>query len=135
MRTYDKHRVVIDTNILVSALLNPKGRSARFLEDVFDEKYEIVVTDSIFKEYANVLSRFGFHIKSNAREFVLQWIYENALFVEVKEADYPKSEMPDPTDAPFFVAARATGALLVTGNCKHYPVTEWRTMVWELVEK
>ena len=36
-------------------------------------------------------------------------------------------------DAPFYVAARCTGALLVTNNIKHYPVTEWRTMIWELL--
>lgn len=41
--------------------------------------------------------------------------------------------MPDPKDAPFYITARCTGALLVTKNIKHYPITEWRTMIWELL--
>ena len=41
-------RVVIDTNVIVSALLSPNGSSAKFIGDVFDEKYEVVITGSIY---------------------------------------------------------------------------------------
>ena len=126
-------RVVIDTNVIVSALLSPNGSSAKFIGDVFDEKYEVVITGSIYSEYDEVLHRSRFNIDEDIIRFILSWMSEHALYVEVDESDYPKDEMPDHDDAPFYVAARCTGSLLVTKNIKHYPVTEWRTMIWELL--
>ena len=126
-------RLVIDTNVLVSALLSPKGTAAKLMEDVFDNAYETVVTNSIIEEYIDVLNRPKFRIDKDIIEFVVQWFKDNSLWVEVDEDDYPKEEMPDPDDAVFYVTARCTGSLLVTKNIKHYPVTEWRTMIWELI--
>lgn len=126
-------RVVIDTNVIVSALLSPNGNAAKFIGDVLDEKYEVIITDSIYSEYDEVLHRRRFNIDEDIISFILSWISEHALYVEVDENDYPKEDMPDADDAPFYVAARCTGALLVTKNIKHYPVTEWRTMIWELL--
>lgn len=125
-------RIVIDTNVIISALLSSNGSAARFMGDVFDEKFEVIITESILKEYEDVMKRPKFKIDEDIIQFVLGWMHENALFVEVDEEDYPKDEMPDSEDAVFYVAARCTGALLVTKNIKHYPVTEWRTMIWEL---
>ena len=55
-------RIVIDTNILVAAFLNPNGYTAVFMDKVLGNHYEIVVTESILAEYEDVLSRpqFGF---------------------------------------------------------------------------
>lgn len=126
-------RIVVDTNVLISALLSPNGSAAQFINDVFDEKYEVIVTESIMREYMDVMNRDKFSIDADIIAFVFEWFTEHAVFVEVDEGDYPKEEMPDADDAPFYVAARCTGALLVTKNIKHYPVTEWRTMIWELL--
>ena len=38
----------------------------------------------------------------------------------------------DEKDIPFYVTAKATKSRLVTGNIKHYPIEEMRTMIWEL---
>ena len=127
------NRVVIDTNVIVSALISPNGSSAKFMTDVFDQKYEVVITEHILAEYTEVLHRSKFQIDEDIIRFVISWFSLNSLFVEIDESDYPKEEMPDSKDAPFYVAARCTGALLVTKNIKHYPVTEWRTMIWELL--
>ncbi|MBR1742446.1 MAG: putative toxin-antitoxin system toxin component, PIN family [Lachnospiraceae bacterium] len=127
------NRVVIDTNVIVSALISPNGSSAKFMADVFDQKYEVVITEQILAEYTEVLHRSKFQIDEDIIHFVISWFSSNSLFVEIDESDYPKEEMPDSKDAPFYVAARCTGALLVTKNIKHYPVTEWRTMIWEML--
>lgn len=134
MRFYGfTRRVVIDTNVLISALLSKNGSAAQFMSGVFDEKYEVIITESIMREYADVLAREQFAIDKDIQKDILRWFAEYGVFVEVDESDYPKEEMPDPDDAVFFVAARCTGALLVTKNIRHYPVTEWRTMIWELL--
>ena len=126
-------RIVVDTNVIISALLSPNGSAAQFMGDVFDGKYEVVVTESILEEYDEVMHRPKFLIDEDIITFIICWFRENALFVEVDESDYPKEDMPDPDDAVFYVAARCTGALLVTKDIKHYPVVEWRTMIWELI--
>ena len=126
-------RIVIDTNVIISALLSDNGSAAQFIGDVFDGKYEVVVTESILEEYDEVMHRDRFQIDEDIIAFVMDWFRQNALFVEVDESDYPNDEMPDPDDAVFYVTARCTGALLVTKNIKHYPVVEWRTMIWELI--
>lgn len=125
-------RIVIDTNVIISALLSPNGSAAKFMGDVFDEKYEVVITESILEEYIDVLHRPKFKIDDDIIQFIVDWMLTHSLFVEVDENDYPNKEMPDSDDAVFYTAAKCTGSLLVTKNIKHYPVTEWRTMIWEL---
>lgn len=124
---------MIDTNVLISAMLSPSGMSAKFMADVYDGFYEVMATDTILREYDEVMRRPQFQFDDEDISFASRWFVENSILVEVDEDDYSKKEIPDPKDAAFYVAARCTGALLVTGNIKHYPVTEWRTMIWELV--
>ena len=52
--------------------------------------------------------------------------------VEVSEKDYLEDSMIDEKDIPFYIVAKATKSRLVTGNIKHYPIEEMRTMIWEL---
>lgn len=55
-------QVVIDTNIIVSALLNPKGACYLFLDRVLVGVYDVVAYSDIISEYDDVLRReqFGF---------------------------------------------------------------------------
>lgn len=127
----NRERVVIDTNIIVSALYSPKGMAYSFLIDALDGKYEVVLTESIYSEYLRVLHKPKFSFDEETIEGVLGGLQSHAIWIEVNEQDYPAA-MTDLTDVPFYVAARATGARLVTGNIRHYPVEEWRTMLWEM---
>jgi putative PIN family toxin of toxin-antitoxin system len=67
-------RVVLDTNILVSALLQPAGPSARLLTLAIGNMIQICVTGVIYAEYEEVIQRprFGFSAAAitNALEFV-----------------------------------------------------------------
>ena len=96
-------QVVIDTNIIVSALLNSKGACYIFLDRVFAGVYDVVASSDIIAEYDDVLRReqFGF-------------------------------DEEDIKDIPLYITAKATKSRLVTGNIKHYPIEEMRTMIWEL---
>lgn len=125
-------RVVIDTNIIVSALLNSNGKPATFMRRVFGCEYEVIVTERILDEYKDVLYREKFPFTDEMISYIIGWFRSNALLVEIKEDDYSSDEVPDPTDAVFYITARATRAKLITGNIRHYPVTEYRTMLWEV---
>ena len=124
--------VVIDTNIIVSALLNPKGACYIFLDRVLAGAYDIVASEAIIAEYNEVLRRSQFGFDEEDVDYLVEWFYSNALMVEVSEKDYLEDSMIDEKDIPFYIVAKATKSRLVTGNIKHYPIEEMRTMIWEL---
>ncbi len=125
-------QVVIDTNIIVSALINPSGACFMFLDRVLSGTYDVVVSEPIMVEYNEVLRRPRFGFDEEDIEFLVDWFYSNALMVEVNEDDYKTDAVIDEKDMPFYITAKATKSRLVTGNVKHYPVEEMRTMIWEL---
>ncbi len=49
-------RVVLDTNIIVSALLQPLGPSAQILVSALGGSIQICVTGNIYAEYEEVIS-------------------------------------------------------------------------------
>lgn len=122
-------RLVVDTNIIVSALLSSESKAFQLLSDVLDGKYIVLISEEIFKEYEDVLSRDKFGFDSDIINFLLSWFRENAVWVEVLESDAP---MKDEKDRVFYDLAKSCKARLVTGNIKHYPVDELVTALWEL---
>jgi len=60
-------RVVIDTNILVAALIQPAGFCGRLLDLVVDGAVAACVDDRILAEYEDVLPRRKFHLPAGKR--------------------------------------------------------------------
>lgn len=123
--------IVIDTNIIVSALLNPNGVSYVFLDRVFAGEYRVIVSEKILEEYNDVLRRDKFGFSEEVITTIIRWFRDNAVFIEVEE-DYYLEQVLDKKDVMFYAAAKCTKARLVTGNIKHYPVEEIITMLWEI---
>lgn len=122
-------RMVIDTNIIVSALLSPDGAACQVLSDALDGKHEVFVSVEIFQEYADVLHREKFGFDEDIIVYLLDWFRDNAIWVEVTKSDI---QMPDEKDRVFFDVARCCRARLLTGNIKHYPVDELVTSLEEI---
>lgn len=122
-------RMVIDTNIIVSALLSPDGAAYQVLSEVLDGKYEVFVSEEIFQEYVDVLHRERFGFDEDIIVYLLDWFRNNAVWVEVTESDI---QMPDEKDRVFFDVARCCRAKLLTGNIRHYPVDELVTALEEI---
>ena len=101
-------QVVIDTNIIVSALLNTKGACYVFLDRVFAGTYDVVVSEDIISEYDDVLRRSQFGFDKEDVDFIIKWFRDNALMVEVNENSYRPDEVIDEKDIPFYVTAKAT---------------------------
>ena len=112
-------RIVLDTNVLVSALLTPHGPPARVLDLVLAGRLRMLVSDRIVDEYREVLLRPRFGFASDDVEALI------AFFTDAGE--WPSAapislSLPDPDDLPFAEAAIAGSAdALVTGNRRHYP--------------
>ena len=112
-------RAVIDTNILVSALLTPGGIPAQLLAAIRNQALTPVVSQDILAEYAEVLSRPKFGFASDRIASLLVDMKGLALFMRPQPVSL--QNLPDPDDAIFIAAALTAGCLIVTGNGKHFP--------------
>lgn len=110
---------VLDTNVIVSAGINPDGAPMTLLEDwALMRRIGIITCPSILDEYYDVVQRHKFA----AYDFPPLWLeplIETSLQLP-DPAPWPHS-IPDPNDAPLLALAHSTGAWLITGNLKHFP--------------
>ena len=113
----DRVKVVIDTNVLVSALWSENGNSAAIVK-LIPNGIVPVFNDSIFEEYAEVLKRPKFAFSAEKRESLLAKMREYGAAITPKKSDIP---IPDETDRIFYDTAKASVAILITGNKKDYP--------------
>ena len=114
--------VVIDTNIIVSALLSSKNDSAtvQVMEKVFRQEIKSVYSKEIFAEYTNVLNRPKFHFSKELIEYMLSAIKHFGILKESKETVIVV--LPDMKDVPFYrLVLESEDTYLVTGNIKHFP--------------
>ena len=63
-------------------MLFPSGMAAKFMEDVYDGQYEVIVTESILHEYDNVMRRRAFHFDEEGISSVSQWFIKNSVPTE-----------------------------------------------------
>lgn len=111
-------RVVLDTNVVVSALLNSFGAPGRVLDLVLAGELTAAYDDRVLAEWREVLRRKKFGFAARDVEALLGFVEAEGLSVNPKPLG---AELPDPDDVPFLEAARAAEATLITGNTKHYP--------------
>ena len=111
-------RVVLDTNVIVSGVLTTHGTCAQIVDMLGEGIFEICTDDRILDEYDSVLHRSHLGIVPEDSDIVIELVRRIACPV----AAVPLAvALPDPDDRPFLEVAAAAGALLVTGNTRHYP--------------
>ena len=111
-------RIVMDTNVLVSAILTPAVRSAWLVGQVLAERYRLCYDLRILEEYRNVLLRPKFHLNAAYVGYFLEGLLSEAYLVAVPPL---KVEFIDQGDKKFFEVAKYCQATLVTGNLRHFP--------------
>lgn len=110
-------RIVIDTNVVVSALLTDHGAPAQVVDLCIAGDLELAVDGRILAEYHEVLHRAAFHFEARdvAGFLALAEQAERVVCVPLPIT------LPDPDDLPFLeVAVSAAVDALVTGNVKHF---------------
>lgn len=111
-------RVVIDTNVLVSAAINPHGSPGRVLDAVLAEALTVLHDDRILSEYREVLTRPFFGFASADIDALLDFIEFTGEHVSTRDIG---AVLPDESDLPFLeVAAAGHADALITGNLKHF---------------
>ncbi|QYY35262.1 putative toxin-antitoxin system toxin component, PIN family [Ruficoccus sp. ZRK36] len=108
---------VIDTNVLVSAVLTPGGNCDKILRAAIEGKIRLAWSSQILAEYRMVLSRPKFKLPPTIVATILT-SFGPATQVTPSEAP----ELPDPDDEVFLGTALSTpDQILVTGNTAHFP--------------
>lgn len=112
--------IVLDTNILVSAVWSPGRNATKILEAVFMRRFTACYDYRIIEEYQRVLHYPKFKFTESEIDSVLEPIIKNGISVipeAIKDIPFERDE----TDRKFYEAAKFCNAVLVTGNLIHYP--------------
>ncbi len=112
-------KIVLDTNVLVSGLLNPYGPPGRIVQLVADGKLSLCFDARIIAEYRDVLLRPVFSFREEHVGALIEQI--RAGGISTASAPLPRP-LPDPDDEAFLEASISGIAdCLVTGNSRHFP--------------
>ncbi len=112
-------RVVLDTNVVVSAALKPQGLQSKVFELVASRRIALFVSPEVLAEYQEVLLRPKLGLEPASVKKLLNEIREAAKLVRPKRR---VSVSPDEADNRFLECAEAAQAdFLVTGNIRHFP--------------
>jgi len=110
-------RIVLDTNVLVSALLRQGSVPDQVVGLVLAGRCHLIVDSRLVAEYRAVLMRPEFGFPAAEVEALLAFV-ERAVWVVADPLDLP---LPDEADRPFLEVVVAGGAdALVTGNTRHF---------------
>jgi uncharacterized protein len=112
-------RLVIDTNVVVSAVLKPDGLQRTVFLLATTKPARWYVSGPIMEEYATVLARPELKIRKSLRLQFIQLIKNHTYSVAPSRLPQLTS---DPDDNIFLECADAARAdYLVTGNQRHFP--------------
>ena len=115
--------VILDTNIVVSALYGTSGagKPGLLLDLCLTGRYRVIYTQGILDEYRSVLLRPKFGFDRRDVDDVIGFIRYRGLSAEPLFESLARPQCSDRDDQKFYDAACCCDALLVTGNKRHYP--------------
>ena len=120
-------RVVLDTNILFSAVFKSSGTQARLIRLIVDSHIVPCVSPAVLAEYKEVLVRPILHRYAAEAEYILDLLTTIALRVVPINS---VTAATDPDDNCFLECAEAADAdYLITGNKRHFPKTWKKTKI------
>jgi putative PIN family toxin of toxin-antitoxin system len=111
-------KIVLDTNVIVSALLTSNGIPNFIVSEVESGNIIVYYCDKIFDEYKDVLGRLKFSKIAKEANALLVEMQNHFIEILPEAIDKP---FADESDRPFYETAMTANATLVTGNMKHYP--------------
>ena len=121
--------IVLDTNVLVSGMLNPKGSPGKIIDLIMNNQIQTAYDNRILGEYEEVLTRPELRLDQTKVLATIDHIELSGELIEPKSL--PTEGYTDPDDIMFaevFITSNADA--LVTGNLRHYkPLINQNTAV------
>ena len=127
---------VIDTNVLVAALLTKTNESAtiKVIEAIADGMITPLYHKDILMEYDEVLKRPKFGLSSGTINAVLDMIVKYGVEVFPQPTGEILTDMDDLIFYEVAIEKREDDSYLVTGNKKHYPIKDFIVTPAEMIE-
>ena len=111
--------IVLDTNIIISSALTPQGVTAKIMNLILDsEKTRIYYSSKIIAEYQKVLAYKKLNIAQEIQAGIVTKLQTIGVLIEPVVSNI---HLPHEPDRVFYDAAKTAGAILITGNMKHFP--------------
>ena len=124
--------VVVDTNVFVSAHIAPLGNPAKIMELFFSQQIQIFYCKNIIVEYIDVLARPALKINPVKMKKFIEILQCTGILIEPSVSTMM---LPDESDRVFYDTAKESGAILITGNIKHYPENNFIMTPSQFLEK
>ena len=118
MNKAESKKVVLDTNVLVSALLAPESKPASIVSMVLSGKLLLYYDSRIITEYKTVLFRPKFPFQKRDVNILLNTFARIGASILAEPCGI---HFVDASDQKFFEVAQSASAYLITGNGRHYP--------------
>ena len=125
--------IVLDTNVLVSALWSPDGKPGTVVHAAIARRFTLCYDHRILDEYQRVLRRAKFGFSEWEVNYLLEPLVKYGI--SVVPEPLPQISFVDESDRKFFEVAKYCCAPLVTGNARHYPADPAVTTVAEFYER
>ena len=112
-------KIVLDTNVLVSALLNPHGPPASILNLVINSKIRLLYDNRILQEYIEVLHREKFGFNTASIDALISFFLSEGDYIAAEPVEI---KFKDEDDCVFCeVMTSGEADFLITGNLAHFP--------------
>lgn len=119
-------RVVYDTNVVVSGLLNEESIPALLLDLALQRKVELFLSPPLFEEYEGVLKRPRFGFSPGLVDRFLSQLRRSSTIIAPKAT--VKVIKKDPEDNRILECAlEAKADYIVAGNTRHFPFENFRS--------
>lgn len=124
-------RVVLDTNVIVSAVLSPTGTPAEILAAWRQEAFELLVSGPILDEYQQTLGydrlRARHHLTADEIAEIVAEFRALATLVSAANGVVPRGDVADLDNAMFLQCAIAGGAAyIISGDAHLLDLHEYR---------
>lgn len=115
-------RAVVDTNVLVSGLINPAGNPAKVINMILNGGILILFDVRILDEYRRVLSRPKFGFTEELINPLIEFLESEG---ESVVSNSEKVKFKDEDDKKFYEVMKSGGAkYLITCNKVHFPKSD-----------
>jgi len=111
-------KVVIDTNVFISSRLSSTGNPAKIMNLITDGQIDIYYSWDILYEYTRVLAYKKFNFSIERQRLAIDDIKNIGNLINSVENNI---SLPDESDRIFYDTAKASNAILITGNIKDFP--------------
>ena len=126
---------VIDTNVLVSAMLKPESVPGLIVAEALTGRIIPLLHDDIIEEYQDVLNRRKFRFDRRDVRLTIDSLAMRGIFLD---AGLVTDFIPDPKDVVFYAVTmekrQTDDAYLITGNTKHFPAKPFVVTPVEMLE-